>query len=78
MQELMDLFSMLTPWLEEAIVLRHHWNSGDLLVFDNHTFLHRREGLCVDPTRELVRIWVSRIPQGDRQPAPRDEPLVRT
>jgi alpha-ketoglutarate-dependent taurine dioxygenase len=44
---------------EQSIVLRHEWSSGDLLIFDNHMFVHGRQPGAPDSDRRLVRIWLS-------------------
>jgi alpha-ketoglutarate-dependent taurine dioxygenase len=33
------------------------WQTGDVLVFDNHRHLHRRVGIAPDPKRRLTRMW---------------------
>lgn len=48
--------------LTDAVVHRHRWSAGQMLVFDNYTFLHGRAGDDgVDPERELYRIWLDPI-----------------
>jgi alpha-ketoglutarate-dependent taurine dioxygenase len=45
--------------LKDAIVLRHEWSPGDLILFDNNTFVHGRADGPSDPARRLLRIWVT-------------------
>jgi alpha-ketoglutarate-dependent taurine dioxygenase len=52
-------FQRFLAKLEENILYRHTWNQGDLVIFNNHRFLHGRESECVDTDRHLYRIWLS-------------------
>jgi alpha-ketoglutarate-dependent taurine dioxygenase len=45
--------------LEEAIVFRHRWKKGDIVIFDNNTYVHGRYASKRDVERKLVRIWLS-------------------
>jgi alpha-ketoglutarate-dependent taurine dioxygenase len=54
-------------WLYEEIVAetynpryvyRHSWNSGDLLLVDNHTYLHGREPLGSNTIRSFRRVHI--------------------
>lgn len=45
--------------LDNAVVLRHHWKAGEVLLLDNHTFVHGREANAVDYNRKLARIWLT-------------------
>jgi alpha-ketoglutarate-dependent taurine dioxygenase len=46
--------------LGKSDVLSHNWNSGDLVVLDNHRVLHGR-GIAStpDPDRKLARILIA-------------------
>lgn len=45
--------------LDNAVVLRHRWKAGEVLLLDNHTFVHGREANAVDHNRKLARIWLT-------------------
>jgi alpha-ketoglutarate-dependent taurine dioxygenase len=65
LREIMTAMVEVFRLLDEAIVLRHFWKKGDLLLMDNHAFLHGREAEKLDYERKLFRAWFS-IPNGGR------------
>ena len=44
--------------MEKAIVREHSWREGDLILFDNHVFVHRRKACVSDSNRKLIRLWL--------------------
>lgn len=46
--------------IDNSVVYEHSWQEGDVLVADNHTFLHARLAEAPDATRRLSRIWLGR------------------
>lgn len=57
--DLMEAIEDIYRLLEESIVSEHKWEQGDLLVFDNHSFVHRRQRMPVDARRRLIRLWLN-------------------
>lgn len=45
--------------LDRAIIKQHRWSVGDLLVFDNYSYLHGRVAEQIDRQRKLLRVWLS-------------------
>lgn len=45
--------------LEDAMVHSHTWTAGDLLIFNNRRYVHRRSNRTgrSDPQRKLYRMW---------------------
>ncbi len=51
-------FEMLRVAISDSLVLEHYWEKGDILVFDNYTYLHGRRGNeKPDYSRHLSRLW---------------------
>jgi len=40
----------------------HHWQPGDLLLWDNHALQHARPAVGVDQPRTLRRVCVGEAP----------------
>lgn len=45
--------------LDQSIALRHCWKEKDLLVFDNHQYLHATHKFNADEKSVLGRIWMN-------------------
>lgn len=65
--------SRLYAALDEAVFHRQVWTEGQMLFFDNHTFLHGRAGGEVDLDRELYRIWLDPAVPAERARAETSE-----
>jgi len=57
--DVVELMQQLYRLLNEATVLEHTWRTGELLMFDNHSFVHRRRDSTIDHGRKLIRIWLA-------------------
>ena len=66
LREIMAAMTEVFRLLDKSVVLRHFWKKGDLLLIDNHAYLHGREAKSVDYKRKLLRAWLS-VPNGGRQ-----------
>lgn len=66
LQEIVAGLRELYEALKSTIVLQHAWKPNDLIVFDNHSFLHGRAPAPSDVQRRLLRIWLSEAMQGAR------------
>jgi len=58
-REVVNFAGDVFQWIEEAVVYEHDWSKNDLLIIDNHTFLHGRRKSAVDLNRSLIRIWLA-------------------
>lgn len=55
-----NAISLLDTLIAHATPIEIKWNKGDLLLFDNHRFLHSRGTSTVnDPDRRLLRILLA-------------------
>jgi alpha-ketoglutarate-dependent taurine dioxygenase len=52
-QALICLFNLM----KEHQGLRHHWTKGDLIIWDNHRFIHGRDNVSDCIGRKLLRVW---------------------
>ncbi len=59
MFDYVQAFQRFLSQLEKETVYRHTWKKDDLVIFDNHRFLHGRESEGIDKKRHLYRIWLS-------------------
>ena len=57
--EVVEALQLLFVSLETATVLKHRWTSGDVLVWDNHRFIHGRPDASQSSGRLLARAWFS-------------------
>jgi alpha-ketoglutarate-dependent taurine dioxygenase len=48
---------VLYETLDRTITLSHQWQKGEVLVWDNHKYIHRRNGHKLDPNRKIIRMW---------------------
>lgn len=53
-----EAMSALYSAIDDSVVYTHSWQRGDVLVADNHTFLHARLAENPDAVRRLSRIWL--------------------
>jgi alpha-ketoglutarate-dependent taurine dioxygenase len=51
--------SRLFELLNESICHEHRWIAGQMILFDNYTYVHARENSRPDPDRVLYRFWLS-------------------
>lgn len=59
LHEMVDAFHKLLNWLPAATTITHEWSKGDLLVWDNHRFIHGRGDASSSRGRSLMRAWLS-------------------
>jgi alpha-ketoglutarate-dependent taurine dioxygenase len=57
-REVSCAMSALFSAIKESVSYVHTWRDGDLVIADNHTFLHARLTNAPDSDRELHRIWL--------------------
>ena len=51
-----EYFDILNELLfKDEFIYRHKWESGDLIIWNNHTLSHKRDGTPRDIVRDLVR-----------------------
>ena len=55
-REITKALSSLYQTLDHYAI-RQEWHQGDVLIFDQHRYLHRRTGGPVDHRRKLIRMW---------------------
>jgi alpha-ketoglutarate-dependent taurine dioxygenase len=53
-----EAMSALYSAIDDSVVYEHSWRPGDVLLADNHTFLHARLAATPDAARRLSRIWL--------------------
>jgi alpha-ketoglutarate-dependent taurine dioxygenase len=58
-KEIAEALQLLFVSLETATVLEHRWTLGDVLVWDNHRFIHGRPDASRSAGRLLARAWFS-------------------
>ncbi len=58
-REIVERMHQLYRLLDDAVVLEHKWKTRDLLIFDNHTFVHCRQNSIIDHHRKLIRLWLA-------------------
>jgi alpha-ketoglutarate-dependent taurine dioxygenase len=59
LREVVSAMAEVFRLLDGAVVRRHFWKKGDILLIDNHTFVHGREAKSLDFQRKLLRVWLS-------------------
>jgi hypothetical protein len=55
-----EAMSALYSAIDDSVAYEHSWQKGDVLVADNHTYIHARLAKTPDATRRLSRIWLGR------------------
>lgn len=55
-----EAMSALYSAVDESVVYEHSWQKGDVLLADNHTFIHARLARAPDAVRRLSRVWLGR------------------
>jgi alpha-ketoglutarate-dependent taurine dioxygenase len=65
-QSLQELYNTT----EKSVILSHAWQKNDLMIFDNHTYLHGRFGPGADSQRKLLRIWIDLVNDDGSRTAP--------
>jgi alpha-ketoglutarate-dependent taurine dioxygenase len=58
-RELTAALGELFREIDRNRICERAWNRGDVIVFDNYRYIHRRIGSGGDPDRELKRIWLT-------------------
>jgi alpha-ketoglutarate-dependent taurine dioxygenase len=53
-----EAMSALYSAIDDSVAYEHSWQKGDVLVADNHTFIHARLAKTPDAARRLSRIWL--------------------
>jgi alpha-ketoglutarate-dependent taurine dioxygenase len=56
-----EAMSALYAAIDDSVVYEHSWQKGDVLVADNHTFLHARLAQTPDSARRLSRVWLGGV-----------------
>lgn len=56
-----EAMSALYSAIDDSVVYEHSWRKGDVLLADNHTYIHARLASTPDAARRLSRIWLGRI-----------------
>jgi alpha-ketoglutarate-dependent taurine dioxygenase len=60
LRQLAECCGTLFKSLDASTVVRHTWRRGQIMLFDNHRFLHGRSASGPDATRVLLRFWLTR------------------
>lgn len=58
-REITDAVAEMYKSLDAALVLSHRWCKGQIVVCDNHTYVHGRDAHTSDTERTLLRFWLS-------------------
>lgn len=57
---IIEAMSALYAAIDDSVVYEHSWQRGDVLLADNHTYIHARLAPNPDAVRRLSRIWLAR------------------
>jgi alpha-ketoglutarate-dependent taurine dioxygenase len=72
-REITDAVAQMYKALDNAVVLSHRWAKGEMVVCDNHTYVHGRDAYAPDTERTLLRFWLSvKDRENDQERSPAD------